>query len=549
MMNEFNLPYSFHKSPKYDDNVSFKFKHHHENETPLDIVPGGNGGNNRGDFAREGGEAYVPSVPLVPNDLASNEGQTGNERLEEICNALFEQDPGLLILHISEPLGGELDFSFLGQNRRLNEIQFAEQGHITHVRGLPMTLQKLTCTQNELKELTNLPPSLVELNVSHNHLSTVDFIQTPHLRVMRGSNNRLYSLAHLPATLEELYVSHNQLSNIDLLGLNKLRVLHCLYNPHPLILTHVPSQTIDLKMDDGPLNQIQAHDGGGSTGRKSPEKPSIPYVSALNKYMEFKTRYETGARLWREKEQASSSKKKKNTKKKKTGEYPPCFSCKQHVGMTFVRKHNQKSGHVHYYASCGINPTMKQCNFEIELDPGWYDENHHNVLSRYTKEVNQETQLFMQQKMDTLFGYITKDASVDIVKTRLESFIADMDAYANVVHDFHNIYDNKNQQDLIEIQWKKITEIKTKIHTIMDEFRSEPLNRQLLSDAMQIHVTELQPEILRLRRYTYPVMEMTHLIDRNGDIYQSNLFQMTHDLDKIQDELEIPSVITYRIDV
>lgn len=471
----------------------------------------------------------------------------GNQRLEEICNALFEKDPGMLILHVTEPLEGELDMSFLGSKHRLTEIQFAEQGRITHLRGLPMALQKLTCTHNELKELNDLPPSLVELNVSHNHLSTMDFNQTPQLRIFRGSHNRLYSLQHLPASLTELYVNHNQLSEIDLNGLNQLRILHCLYNPHPLILTHFPSQTIDLKMDDGPLNQIQAYDGGGggdestATSAKNPSKPSIPYLDALNHYMAFKSNYEERVRRWKEKERGKSTSTK--TKTKKSLVHPPCIHCEKNVGMTFLRK--KINGHSHYYASCGINPIVKHCTFEIELDPGEYGILRTDLFQSM-EVLNQETQQFMQQKMNTLFGNIGKNASAIMIKERLTPFMKHMEQHEKIMNEYRNVHDNDNQQELIERQWTKITEIKSHIHSLMEEFRSEPLNRELLHDAMQIHIEQLEPEINRLRHLMHPIMEMNHTKDRNGNVIQSNMFQLSHHLDKLQYEIRKPMVITYQ---
>jgi hypothetical protein len=514
---------------------------------------------------------------------------------------LFGQDPGLLILHITEPLEGELDFSFLGPNRQLNELQLSEHGHVTHLHGLPMTLQKLTCIHNELKELRGLPPSLVELNVSHNHLSTMDFIQTPHLRVFHGSNNRLYSVQHLPATLEEMYVSHNQLSEIDLLGLNRLRILHCLHNPHPLILIHVPSQTIDLKMDDGPLNQIQLYDGGGGGGEgrsssssNKQEKPSISYQDALNTYMGFKSQYETNAKNEREKEK--ESKKKKGTKRSKTTlaqqeekkqqpthKHPKCIHCSKNVGMTFVKrklKKNKKDDddddndddkEYSYYASCGLHPGLKQCQFEIQLNAGVY-ETLRSLLDKHTEHLHQETQKFMQQKMDTLFGYITKETSANMTKEQIESFMNIVTTYTDSIDQYRNIYDNKNKQELIERQWQQITEITGDVRSMMEEFRSEPLNNELLENTMKNHIHELIPAIRKLRYLKYPVMEMNRTIyvdikevkegrasstkkkeKKDGSSASTknqtmNLFQSSYDLDKMQVEQIPPKVVIYRVD-
>jgi len=491
----------------------------------------------------------------------------GNARLEEICKSLFLQDPGLLILHITEPLEGVLDFLFLNERHALTEIQFAENGRITHIHHLPSTLQKLTCTKNELKELTNLPASLLELYVSHNHLSTIDFSQTPQLRIFQGSYNHLYSLSHLPSTLEQLYVNNNELSELDLLGLDQLRTLHCLNNPHPLILKHVPSQTIDLQMDEGPLSQFESqqeyeYDLENEEEEKSstPKSSKISYQDALNRYMEYKTKYETNAKRIRVRNQLKTKKtgqmasslqqltskgalhpEKFGKKSKKPVPLPPCIQCAANVGMTFKKKDQT------YLAHCGVIDGKPNCSFHIELNSGLY-EPFLDSLQKEEEILNKSKQDLIRQKIETLFGFISEKESADLFQERVKPYV-----YANDLHDsvllpkYVAMYSNLVQKDLIERQWKIISELKANIHSMLQEYQNEPLNRELLHDAMQLYVQELLPEIKRLRAWKFPIMEMNDTTNQHGDVIESKLFQQPFVLDHLLQEYEAPEVIRYTL--
>lgn len=492
------------------------------------------------------------TIPSLSEQISKDQEEiqselAGNARLEEICKSLFLQDPGLLILHITEPLEGVLDFQFLNERHALTEIQFAEGGRITHIHHLPSTLQKLTCTKNELKELTKLPASLLELYVSHNHLSTIDFSQTPQLRIFQGSYNHLYSLSHLPSTLEQLYVNNNQLSELDLLGLDQLRTLHCLNNPHPLILKHVPSQTIDLQMDEGPLSQFESQqeydlegeeeEDEGVENVSTPKSSKISYHDALNRYMEYKTKYETNAKRIRVRTQLKA--KKNGKKSKKAIPLPPCIQCSANVGMTFTKKDQI------YLAHCGVIDGKPNCAFHIELNAGLY-EHFLDSLQNEMEILNNTKQDLIRQKIETLFGFISEKESADLFQERVKPYVYANDLFDNVLlPKYTSMYSNLEQKDLMERQWKIISELKTNLYTMLQEYQKEPLNRELLHDAMQLYVQELLPEVKRLRTWKFPIMEMNDTTNQHGDVIESKLFQQNYALDNLLYEYEEPKVIRY----
>jgi len=461
-------------------------------------------------------------LPPSPQDSA---------RLEEICQSMFDQDPGLQVLKLSEPLQGELDFHFLG-DRTVREIELAEHGHVTRLTGLPATLQTLTCVHNELQELADLPASLTAIHVSHNHLSTLDFSQTSQLRVIRAEHNRLYSVDDLPSTLEELYVSHNRLSELNLIGLTQLRILHCEHNRHPLILKHVPSQPVQIVMDDGPLNQLQPETGETEPASQN-KAPKIDYVQALNSYMAYKTKYETSARRWR-------LAKKGAGKKTKNPGHPPCVHCAANVGMTFSYKDQQ------YHAQCGATVSLKNCDFDIHLKAGAFVD-FHSFLEEETAKYDQEKQAFMQQKMQTLFGYLPEKDSAELFKRRLEAYVEDAQFHDILVQDFTNMYHNPARQDLIDKELKRMAEIKADIATSLHNYRTDPTNRALLHAAVEEHVQSLVPVIQRLRSLKYPVMEMNTTLNQEGEPVCASLFQCGFDLERLTYTLQAPEVVTYQV--
>lgn len=457
---------------------------------------------------------------------------TDNPRLEEICRTLFERDPGLLVIHITEPLTGKLDFSFVS-DRAIQEIHLADNGQVTHLVGLPPKLQKLTCNHNQLTELDDLPATLLELHVAHNQLYSLDFSQASQLRIFHGEHNRLYSVDHLPATIEEIHVAHNQLSELNLIGLTQLRVLDCQFNRHPMILKHVPSHSFRLLMDEGPMNQLQVADTEAETEEASvavKKAPKIAYPEAFNQYMMYKSRYEQGVLQWRNR--ASTDKKKRT--------FPKCIHCAANVGMTFQRKDG------HYTATCGATPDKKNCDFHIDLLAGTYI-SLADFFREETLEVARQQEAFMQQKMQTLFGYMDEKSSAEIFKQRLESYVTATEFYDILTKDYLGLYDNPSQQDLIDRQIAKIAEHKANIHSLLNEYRNDALNKSLLHDAMELHVKSLLPEIEQLRRLRHPVMEMNHKVDQHGNVLCSMLYQEPFALEKLTYTLKSPEVLAYQV--
>jgi Leucine-rich repeat (LRR) protein len=78
-------------------------------------------------------------------------------------------------------------------------------------------LKILHCSQNQLSELTNLPPTLQTLYCSENQLITLPNLieMTPTLKYLWCGNNQITILTNLPPTLQILSCSNNQITELD----------------------------------------------------------------------------------------------------------------------------------------------------------------------------------------------------------------------------------------------------------------------------------------------------------------------------------------------
>jgi len=491
-------------------------------------------------------EEFAPPNPEVADSLL------GTVRLEEICESMFSKNEGLTHLVIPEPLQGELDLSFL-KRRHIESIQFAEgrqDRKITALHGLPPSLRKLTCTHHRLKEITELPATMEELNVSYNQLSTLDFSQMPHLKIFNGNHNQFYNLGGFPGLLEELYLDHNHLQELDLAGLNHLRVLHCVGNRHPLMLKHVPPErasVLDLRMDDGPLSRLEPslgddEDDDSVKKRRSSSTKKIDYADALNQYMAYKTKYEQSARQFRRSQQKGTSKTLVAPTKRKDAlaRLPPCIHCHAHVGMTFQKKDNV------YTAHCGIGK-KRNCKFEIELNSGYYL-CFEDYLYEEKQNFDKEKERVIQLKMMNLFGYVSDKTSAEAFKKQLETYV-ELNTHTDILMEryIHIGPRNLNRQDLNERQQRLIGDTKEKIQAIVREYQADPLNRELLRDAMKIYTEELVPQVERLRNMKYAVMEMNDVVNNWGDVVESKLVQMDANLETLEYEIDAPKVITFHV--
>ena len=111
-------------------------------------------------------------------------------------------------------------------------------------------LQKLDCSNNQLRRLDNLPSFLQVLNCSYNQITQLDNLP-PSLQILYCYNNQLTRLDNFPSSLQVLNCSSNQLTQLDNLP-SSLQILQCYYNQ----ITQLDNLPSSLQVLDCSYNQI-----------------------------------------------------------------------------------------------------------------------------------------------------------------------------------------------------------------------------------------------------------------------------------------------------
>jgi hypothetical protein len=215
------------------------------------------------------------------------------------------------------------------------------------------------------------------------------------------------------------------------------------------------------------------------------------------------------------------------------------------VGMTFTKKGST------YHAHCGIGD-KRNCSFEIELFTGDH-ENLDDLVNSANKEFENGKQELLQQKMETLFGWIDNKTSATKFKDRLENYVQNnlyIDILMNLYRESHS---SPSRQELINRQIHTISEIKFQIHDILKEYKADKLNRELLQQAMEVHVKELMPELAVLQKLRHVIQEINPVYEmvegfmgqQTNQLTGYKLFQLPISLGSMEFQHTAPKVVKY----
>jgi hypothetical protein len=108
---------------------------------------------------------------------------------------------------------------------------------LTTLTDLPNSLHTLYASENYIDNITFFPDSLVNIELFFNQLTSLPALPN-NLTNLACSNNLLLSLPALPNTLTQLICNNNQLTNLPSLP-NSLTYLNCNYN----LLSSIPSNS------------------------------------------------------------------------------------------------------------------------------------------------------------------------------------------------------------------------------------------------------------------------------------------------------------------
>lgn len=197
------------------------------------------------------------------------------ENSKIIENAVKKLKSDIKVIEFSRTkLSGEVDFSFLKKFVQLKKVIIKYNKNLTEIFGLPDSIEKLECCDNNLKSLNklpfglkilycrhndnlenldNLPKSLKILNCSTNNIKLLDNLPDG-LVCLFCAENKITKLENLPESLEVLDCSYNHVTNLSNLP-TKLKILHC--NTNRLgNLTNLPISLTDLSCIECNLTSI-----------------------------------------------------------------------------------------------------------------------------------------------------------------------------------------------------------------------------------------------------------------------------------------------------
>lgn len=432
-------------------------------------------------------------------------------------DSIQSMEKDVMSIHIQIPLTGDIDLSLLDEFNKLQELTFQE-GKITSLINFPKTLHALRCPNNMLIELQYLPHNLLELDISSNYLTTIDFCSTPFLEKFNGTSNRLLTMNNLASTLKEIYIDDNQITEIDLYGLEDLKILRA-SNNNLISLKNVPKDFVNYKIENNPMAVIERRATGGN---KSDTPNKIIYLDALNLYMKKKTQYEKKVLETKKKIQEN----KKKEKMKSSNKRPACINCRRFVGTIFKKTENN------YIAICGDD--RNPCDLDINLFTGIRQDFEFAMTA--TKQMIERTkQLLVKQKMDTLFSYLKEKDSATQFKKRLEEYLGESKQYLDYVDFYNKFHNNMNRTELIKRQTEKVYEIRGRIKDTLEEYKKDTFNKSILNIALNIQKNELIPELSSLRRLKYDVVEMIN----------DELNEKEYPISSFVDQISSPQVIKF----
>jgi len=446
------------------------------------------------------------------------EANTAQVQLENIIQSL---KPDIVDLNLQQELSGDLDLTVLESKfPRLRTLLFGP-GKITHLRNVPPTVSKLTCSRNLLTNLEGLPGSLLYLDIDRNYLTSLDLSKTPYLEELHCANNRLENLTKLPENLTKLYCNENKLQRLDFSGLPHLKVVNVSNNPL-LVVNNLPENIHEYVAENNPLTmETNIYDyeeweyedtlrqGRDIAEKKHVQQRKIKYVDALNVYFKYKSQYEADL-LKRRREAFKKAGGKRAAMVRAQRIQGRCLKCKRTVGMSFF---TNTEG---YFARCGDD--SHPCEFNIKLFRGNFSYNDY-FLYLFKEQLETEKTAIIRKKLDSLFNYVSEETSVKEFKKILDTYNDTSALYGELLKRNDEIYHDKHKQELIAKKQEKIYTLLARIKSMLQEYKTSERSQEhqhatyggvtgILRTTMEIYVNDLLPEMENLRRLKYEIMEM-----------------------------------------
>ena len=449
-----------------------------------------------------------------------SENNTAQQQLIDLLDTL---NPSTTVeLNIEDALSGAVDFSILGSMgfTKIKKINLGK-GKITSIEHIPHTVTEFNCPENILIHL-KLPSEIKIVNCSHNHISDLDLDGIHNLTKLNCEYNELTELDPIPESIQEIHCSHNHLTRLDLNELTNLKVLHCSHNKL-MIIQNLPIQLEDLKMDNNPMAEIEhiARNAKQKAKAKDDSDEKIDYIEGLHEYFRLKNNYMMSVTALKQKAFLKATNKSvKNRKAAVATVKPKCIQCKRQVGTIFAKRGDE------YIALCGDKD--KPCELNIKIYSGYYFDTDKALLANRDM-LEDSKNAIIQQKLDTLFNYISETKSAAIFKKELDNYMGNTEVYRDAYDKYQQTHNNMHKRELIARKNTEIYELLESIQILLNEYEKTN-NKEILKTAVQMQMDELIPKLEFLRRLKYEIMEMFE--DNNAVLHlvQKELSQVNMDV-------------------
>ena len=110
---------------------------------------------------------------------------------------------------------------------------------------------------------------------------------------------------------------------------------------------------------------------------------------------------------------------------------PPCISCGRKVGTLFTHVNGN------YRAICGDH-LSNQCKLDIHIISGNFSR-FDGLFTLYNEDIQDNKQTIIEQKMNTLFKYISEETSAKQFKEELEQYNSTSDMYKRLLDKYDDV--------------------------------------------------------------------------------------------------------------
>ena len=417
-----------------------------------------------------------------------------NTAQSALVNILSGLKTDLIELIVDMPLHGDLDLSILSDKfGRVHTIHFG-QGKITSIRNIPVGISKLICSDNMITEFTDLPNTLLYLDVARNFLTKFDFAKASHLEEFHCEDNKITEFHNIPVGIMAIYCDNNDLKSLDLKGLKQLKTLHCSNNPI-VIIENLPENIVDYVSENNPIPAAVA-----TANKKNAQDISqkVAYLDGLNTFYKLKSKYE----------ETLLSRRRSQGRKKAKGD---CIGCKRPVNTIFSVN---ADGH---FAICGDRTNPCTLNIKLKRGNTVMIETELNLMKSENEAAKER---IIKLKLDTLFDYIPESKSAALFKTELELFNDTNVLYSAAQKRYDELYNNPDKRETILKKSDMVHEIQQRMVGTLGEYAKQNNNKRLLKSALDIYVNELTPEMSNLGRLKYDICEM---IEDTDTLFQAEV--------------------------